>query len=335
MRILVTGGCGYIGSHIVVRLLESGFKVVIVDSLVNGSMEVIGRIERITGLKPVFVLGDIRDRSILKHILSEFSIDAVVHCAGLKSVAESRTDPIAYYDNNVMGAVSLIQAMSHAGVKRLIFSSSATVYGCNSSVPYVESDLRGIPTSAYGASKAMVEQILEDLVGSDPEWIISSLRYFNPVGAHPTGLIGEDPKGVPNNLAPYLAQVAVGRREKLLVFGGDYPTVDGTCRRDYLHVMDLAEGHLAALNYTTCGFNAFNLGTGNPLSVLQMVKIFEKVSGVTISYEIVGRRPGDLPEFWANPEAAYTHLGWSANRGVEQMVRDAWRWQLSNPHGYV
>jgi len=333
--LLITGGTGYIGSHTAVQALNAGHKVIILDSLINSSAEVIERIERITSRKPIFVNGDIRDHHVVNKIFDEHSIDAVIHFAGLKAVGESTQRPLDYYDANVTGSLRLVEAMSRAGVKKLVFSSSATVYGEDASVPYVESQKRGSASSPYGATKAMVEQILTDVCSSDPDWSAVLLRYFNPIGAHPSGLIGEDPKGIPNNLMPFLTQVAIGRRERLSIFGNDYPTNDGTCERDYLHVMDLADGHLAALPaLLNNGCEVFNLGTGQPVSVLQMVKAFEKTIDVPLSYHFAPPRAGDLPAFWANADKAKTELGWECTRSLDDMLQDSWNWQKQNPNGY-
>ena len=334
-KILVTGGTGYIGSHACVALIEAGHDVVILDNLCNSSAQVLTRLEHITGREPVFVQGDVRDRDCLDQIFADYSIGAVMHFAGLKAVGESVNSPLEYYDNNVTGTLTLLAAMAHALVKTLIFSSSATVYGDPASVPIAE-DFPCSATNPYGRSKLMVEEILADWLVANPAWSVGRLRYFNPVGAHPSGLIGEDPLGTPNNLMPFVAQVAVGRQDQLYVFGDDYPTPDGTGVRDYIHVMDLVEGHVAALAYIQrqCGLHTFNLGTGQGVSVLDMVKAFEQASGRTIPYKIVERRPGDIAECWAQPSLAEELLGWKASRSLEQMCEDAWRWQEGNPRGY-
>ena len=334
-KILVTGGAGYIGSHACVALIEAGHSVVILDNLCNSSAQVLTRLERITGREPVFVQGDVRDRDCLDQIFSDYSIAAVMHFAGLKAVGESVNSPLEYYDNNVTGTLTLLAAMAHALVKTLIFSSSATVYGDPASVPIAE-DFPCSATNPYGRSKLMVEEILADWLVANPAWSVGRLRYFNPVGAHPSGLIGEDPLGTPNNLMPFVAQVAVGRQDSLYVFGDDYPTPDGTGVRDYIHVMDLVEGHVAALAYIQrqSGLHTVNLGTGQGVSVLDIVKAFEQASGRTIPYEIVERRPGDIAECWAQPSLAEQLLGWKASRTLEQMCEDAWRWQEGNPRGY-
>ncbi len=334
--ILVTGGAGYIGSHTVVALQEAGREVLILDNLSNSNVVVLDRLEAICGRRPQFVEGDIRDSALLERLFSENDIEAVVHFAGLKAVGESVEKPLEYYDNNVSGTLVLLAAMKNAGVKSLVFSSSATVYGDPATTPIDESFPRSA-TNPYGRSKLIIEEMLEDLHLSDPTWRIACLRYFNPVGAHKSGTIGEDPQGIPNNLMPYISQVAVGRREKLRVFGGDYPTPDGTGVRDYIHVVDLAQGHVAALNFLAKGegLAAVNLGTGNGVSVIDAVKAFEKASGCAVPYEIVARRPGDVASCWAEPAKAEELLGWKAERGLDEMCEDAWRWQSGNPEGFV
>ncbi|MEA2120507.1 UDP-glucose 4-epimerase GalE [Halovibrio sp. HP20-50] len=334
-KILVTGGAGYIGSHTSLMLLEEGYEVVVLDNLINGSQEALRRVEHITGRPLTFIKGDIRDRACLDQLFSEHDIDAVIHFAGLKAVGESVGQPLAYYDTNLGGSLALCRAMQAAGVFRLVFSSSATVYGPDAPVPYHESMPRGGTSNPYGTSKSMVEKTLEDLSHSDERWSIVLLRYFNPIGAHPSGRLGEDPQGVPNNLLPYIAQVAVGRRPSLKVFGDDYATEDGTCVRDYLHVMDLAEGHVSALGRLSLpGTHVYNLGTGQGLSVLQMVEAFERISERPIPYQFAPRREGDLAAFWADPHKAQQELGWLARRGLDDMISDTWRWQRQNPHGY-
>jgi UDP-glucose 4-epimerase len=334
--ILVTGGAGYIGSHTVVQLLSAGSNVVVLDNLCNSNDEVFNRIETITGIRPEFVKGDIKDRACLDKIFTDYSIDSVIHFAGLKAVGESTQIPLDYYQNNVYGTLVLCETMAAADVKKLVFSSSATVYGEDAPIPYVETMPRGKTSNPYGTSKAMVEQVLTDLCKSDDSWSVALLRYFNPIGAHPSGLIGEDPKGTPNNLMPFISQVAVGKRDALSIFGNDYPTSDGTCERDYLHVMDLADGHLAALNcLKSPGVHIFNLGTGKGLSVLEMVNSFVDVTGVEIPYIFADRREGDLPAFWADARKAENELGWKASRTLDQMMEDTWRWQSNNPDGYV
>ncbi len=333
--ILVTGGAGYIGSHTCVALIEAGYTPVVYDNLCNSSAESLARVERITGKRPVFVQADIRDPARLDAVFAQHKIDAAIHFAGLKAVGESVEKPLMYYDNNVGGTVVLLEAMQRAKVHNLIFSSSATVYGDPASTP-IREDFPLSATNAYGRSKLMIEEILGDLHRAEPHWRIARLRYFNPVGAHESGLIGEDPRGIPNNLMPYVTQVAVGRLQKLRVFGGDWPTVDGSGVRDYIHVMDLAEGHVAALRHLLGheGLFTVNLGTGQGYSVLQMVQAFGKSIGRDLPYEIVARRPGDIAECWADPAAAKALLGWSAKRGLDTICADAWRWQQGNPEGY-
>lgn len=335
MAILVTGGAGYIGSHTVVELLNAGHEVVVLDNLHNGSEVALQRVEHITGKTVSFVKGDVRDRTALDRIFADHAIEAVIHFAGLKAVGESGAKPLAYYENNVHGTLVLCQAMEGAGVRRLVFSSSATVYGEEAPVPYMESMPRGTTSSPYGTSKAMIEKVLEDLCAADPRWAVGLLRYFNPIGAHPSGLIGEDPQGIPNNLMPYISQVAVGRRPELSIYGNDYPTADGTCERDYLHVVDLAVGHLKALRaLDEPGVSCFNLGTGRGVSVLAMVTAFMAATGVDVPYRFAPRRDGDLPAFWADASKADRELGWRAERGLEAMMADTWRWQSLNPHGF-
>ncbi|HEI6974543.1 TPA: UDP-glucose 4-epimerase GalE [Yersinia enterocolitica] len=335
MTILVTGGAGYIGSHTVLTLLENGENVVVLDNLSNASAESLLRVSKITGHTPVFYQGDILDRNCLKKIFFEHKIDAVIHFAGLKSVGESVVKPIEYYQNNVTGSIVLLEEMAISGVKKLIFSSSATVYGDPEFVPLTEDARIGGTTNPYGSSKVMVEQILKDFAFAYPDFSIRALRYFNPVGAHTSGLIGEDPNGKPNNLLPFITQVAIGKLPKLAVYGNDYPTVDGSGVRDYIHVMDLAEGHLCALNNLKQGFKAYNLGSGVGHSVFEMIAEFERISGKKIPYEIVARRPGDIAECWASPELAFKELKWKAKRNLTDMLKDAWNWQQSNPNGYV
>lgn len=336
LKVLVTGGAGYIGSITSAQLIEAGHQPVILDSLVNARAEVIDRIERVSGRRPVFQHADVRDRSVVLGLLREHAVEAVIHFAGLKAVGESVAHPLRYYDHNVQGTLVLLDAMQEAGVRTLVFSSSATVYGDAQVMPLRE----GAPTSAtnpYGRSKLMVEHILADVAASDPAWSITALRYFNPVGAHPSGLMGEDPQGIPNNLMPFIAQVAVGRRTALQVFGNDYPTADGTGVRDYIHVMDLAQGHLAALRYAhgRAGHHVFNLGTGKGLSVLEMLKAFGQACGRELPYQIVPRRPGDVAASWADPTLAERLLGWRAMRSIDDMCADTWRWQSMHPQGYA
>ncbi|AJE20200.1 UDP-glucose 4-epimerase GalE [Azotobacter chroococcum] len=336
-KILVTGGAGYIGSHAALALLEAGFEVVVLDNLCNSSAESLVRVAGVSGRAPVFVRGDIRDARLLDDLFAAHEIAAVLHFAGLKAVGESVRKPLEYYENNVAGSLQLCRAMGRAGVFHLVFSSSATVYGEPAEMPLSEDTPTGLPTSPYGRSKLMVEEILRDLAASDPRWSIAVLRYFNPAGAHCSGQIGEDPRGVPNNLLPYIGQVAIGKLKELAVFGGDYPTPDGTGVRDYIHVVDLAEGHLKALQTITgeTGLKVWNLGTGQGYSVLEMIRAFEQASGCTIPYRIVERRPGDIAACWANPLKAERELGWKAQRGLSEMMVDTWRWLSMSPQGYA
>lgn len=328
MNILVTGGSGYIGSHACVALRAAGHSVTVVDNLANSRPEVLDRVARISGERPIFYEGDVRDRTLLRRIFAASPIDAVIHFAGLKAVGESVAQPLSYYDCNVGGAITLCEAMAESAVKTLIFSSSATVYGDPASVP-IREDFPRSATNPYGASKLMIEDILADVAQADPGWRIGRLRYFNPVGAHASGLIGEEPNGVPNNLLPYVAQVAAGKRQRLSVFGNDYPTPDGTGVRDYIHVMDLVEGHLSALDYLLAkgGMLTVNLGTGCGYSVLDMVRAFEVASKRPIPFAVEPRRPGDIAACFADPALARQLLGWQARRGIEEMCSDAWRWQ--------
>lgn len=334
-KILVTGGSGYIGSHTCVELLNDNYDIVVLDNLSNSSEESLRRVQEITGKSLTFINGDIRDRTLLDKLFSEHDFEAVIHFAGLKAVGESCEIPLQYYDNNVYGTVVLCEVMKAANVKRIVFSSSATVYGDPASLPIME-DFPLSATNPYGRSKLMVEDILRDLYLSDNEWSIALLRYFNPVGAHPSGMIGEDPNDIPNNLMPYVAQVAIGKLEKLRVFGSDYPTHDGTGVRDYIHVVDLSIGHVRAIEKlrTTKGAHAWNLGVGKGYSVLDMVAAFEKASGKEVPYMITDRRSGDIAACYANPDKALSELGWKAERVLEDMVSDAWRWQSQNPDGY-
>lgn len=337
MSILVTGGTGYIGSHTVVELQNAGFEAVIVDNLSNSKPLVLDRIEAITGKRPGFYNADIRDKEALAKIFKENpDIEAVIHFAGLKAVGESVAKPLEYYDNNIHGTLSLLEAMRDAGVKNIVFSSSATVYGDPAFVPITEECPKGTCTNPYGWTKSMLEQILSDLTVPDKEWNVILLRYFNPIGAHKSGTMGEDPSGIPNNLMPYITQVAVGKRDHLNVFGNDYDTHDGTGVRDYIHVVDLAVGHVKALNKIRekCGLKIYNLGTGHGYSVLDIVKAFEKASGVKIPYEITARRPGDIATCYADASKAKAELGWEAQYGIEEMCEDSWRWQKNNPEGY-
>ena len=336
MRILITGGTGFIGSHTTLALLLRGFDVVVFDNLCNSSVESLSRVARIAGRSPIFVKGDIRNRTLLNRVFAQHSVSAVLHFAGLKAVGESVSQPLCYYDNNVHGSQVLLQAMANAGVFNIVFSSSATVYGDPAHMPISEACPVGQPTNPYGRSKLMVEDILRDLVIADPRWRIAILRYFNPVGAHESGQIGEDPNGIPNNLLPYIAQVAMGKLSELAVFGNDYPTHDGTGVRDYIHVLDLADGHLQALKAleTRPGAHIWNLGTGQGYSVLDMVRAFEDASGRPVPYRIAPRRPGDISTCYADPAKAARELGWKAKRGLSEMMSDTWRWQQMNPSGY-
>ena len=328
--ILITGGTGFIGSHTAVALLAAGRDVVLYDNLANSRREVVDRIAQIAGRAPRFVEGDVRDREHLARVLRETGSDGVIHFAALKAVGESVREALAYYDVNVGGTLALCQAMAAVGVYSLVFSSSATVYGDPASLP-IREDFPRSTTNPYGASKLILEDMLADVAAADPRWRIARLRYFNPIGAHESGLIGEAPSGIPNNLMPYIAQVACGQREKLSVFGGDYPTPDGTGVRDYIHVVDLAEGHLAALDYLAAnpGLLTVNLGTGRGYSVLEIVRAFERASGHAVPYEIVARRAGDIAACYADPTLARERLGWSARRDLDAMCRDAWRWQCN------
>lgn len=335
MKVLVTGGAGYIGSHTMVELLNAGHEVVCIDNLSNSKYEAVRRVEKITGKKVDFYEGDIRDRSILNNIFTENKIDAVINFAGFKAVGESCAKPLEYYENNIEGMLVLALAMRDFGVKNLVFSSSATVYGVPKSVP-IKEDFPLSTSNPYGSTKLFIEYILKDLYKADPTFNIAILRYFNPVGAHESGLIGEDPKGIPNNLCPYITQVAVGKREYLGVFGADYDTPDGTGVRDYIHVVDLAEGHVLAVNKLkeNPGLIIVNLGTGHGYSVLDMVHAFEKAAGKPIPYKILPRRPGDVAECYADPSLAYKILGFKAKKNLDDMCRDAMNWQLKNPDGY-
>ncbi|CND95112.1 UDP-glucose 4-epimerase GalE [Yersinia kristensenii] len=336
MYVLVTGGSGYIGSHTCVQLIEAGYKPVILDNLCNSKSSVLARIHQLTGHTPELYQGDIRDRALLDQIFAAHPIHAVIHFAGLKAVGESVSKPLEYYNNNVFGTLVLLEAMRAAKIKNFIFSSSATVYGDQPQIPYVESFPTGLPSSPYGRSKLMVEQILQDVQLADPQWNMTILRYFNPVGAHPSGLMGEDPQGIPNNLMPFIAQVAVGRRESLAIFGNDYPTPDGTGVRDYIHVVDLADGHVAAMKtlHNQPGVHIFNLGAGLGHSVLQVVEAFSQACGKPLAYHFAPRRAGDLPAYWADSSKAAEQLGWRVSRSLDEMAADTWRWQSYNPQGY-
>ena len=336
MNILLAGGAGYIGSHTTAALMASGHNVIIADNFSNSSPEAMHRVEKITGQKIKLYELDIKDKDELRKVFGENSIDCVIHFAGLKAVGESVEQPLIYYRNNIDTTLTLLECMHGFGVKNIVFSSSATVYGEECSMPCIETMKRGGCTNPYGWTKYMMEQILEDVAKAYPEMSVVLLRYFNSVGAHESGLIGEDPKGVPNNLMPYVTQVAVGKREKLTVFGGDYATLDGTCRRDFIHVMDLAQAHVKAIEYVAehKGVEVFNIGTGTPYSVLDIINTFEKVNGVKVNYEIGPRRAGDLPEVWADVSKAANVLHWRANRSLADMCCDAWNWQQKNPNGY-
>ena len=336
MKILVTGGAGYIGSHTCLELLEKGYEVVVIDNLCNSSEESLHRVEKLTG-KPIrFYKGDVRDEKLLEEIFSAHEIGCVIHFAGLKAVGESVAQPWRYYDNNLNSTLVLTKVMERCNVKRLIFSSSATVYTAGSPMPLNEQSPTGGCTNPYGWTKYMTEQILSGMAFADKDWSVVLLRYFNPIGAHESGLIGEDPQGIPNNLMPFISQVAVGRREKLSVFGNDYDTPDGTGVRDYIHVVDLAKGHVAAVSYAleNKGCEVFNLGTGTGYSVLDIVNAFEKTNGVSVPYVIAPRRPGDIAVCYADPAKSREKLGWTAEKTLEDMCADTWRWQSKNPKGY-
>ncbi len=336
MSILVTGGAGFIGSHTCVELLNAGYDTIILDNLCNSKSESVKRIKEITGKDVKFYECDIRDREGLDKIFAENKIDAVIHFAGLKAVGESCEKPLEYYDNNIGGTVILCEAMKAAGCKKIVFSSSATVYGSENPSPLKEDMPEGKTTNPYGTTKLYIERILKDLYASDNEWSICLLRYFNPIGAHKSGRIGEDPNGIPNNLVPYIAQVAIGRREYLSVFGNDYDTPDGTGVRDYIHVVDLALGHIKAVEKVLAekSCSTYNLGTGTGYSVLDVVKAFEKASGRTVAYKIIDRRPGDIATCFSDPSKAKAELGWEATRGIDEMCEDSWRWQSMNPNGF-
>lgn len=337
MNVLVTGGAGYIGSHTCVELLQKGYGVVVIDNLVNSSAKSLERVERITGKKVEFYQEDVRNRAALDRILEKHDIGCAIHFAGLKAVGESVAMPLEYYDNNLFSTVTLCEAMRDHGVKDIVFSSSATVYTGDNEMPLREGSRTGMCTNPYGWTKYMSEQIMRDMAYADKDWAVVLLRYFNPIGAHPSGLIGEDPKGIPNNLMPYISQVAIGRRKELSVFGDDYDTPDGTGVRDYIHVVDLARGHVAAIEYMQKnhrGESVFNLGTGTGYSVLDMVKAFSRVTGREIPYKIVDRRPGDLATVYSSPDKSAELLGWKAQYTLDDMCRDAWNWQSKNPMGY-
>lgn len=338
-KILVTGGAGYIGSHTVVALIEQGFEPIIYDNLSNSNVEVLNRIKAITKIKPTFIHGELRDRDALNRVFNQYQFAAVVHFAGLKAVGESVAQPLRYYDNNVGGSLSLFEAMQSHRVFNIVFSSSATVYGEPKAMPIAETSPLSA-TNPYGRTKLIIEQILSDLSVSDERWRISLLRYFNPVAAHESGLIGEHPNGIPNNLLPYIAQVAVGKLAQLSIFGDDYPTIDGTGVRDYIHVVDLADAHLKALNLITSndpkftGCHAYNIGTGEGISVLEMVRAYERACGHSIDYQIKPRRPGDVASCFADTTKTAEQLNWRAKYGLDQMMQDSWRWQSNNPDGY-
>ena len=335
MKVLVTGGAGYIGSHTCIELVKSGHDIIVVDNLRNSKKESLKRVEKIIGKPVKFYEADVRDREALRKIFKENNIEAAIHFAGLKAVGESAQIPMEYYENNLDSTFVLCDVMAEFGVKKLVFSSSATVYGMSKTMPLVETMPLGA-INPYGRTKYFIEEILRDLYASDKDWSIALLRYFNPIGAHESGLIGEDPRGIPNNLMPYISQVAVGRLEKLRVFGNDYNTVDGTGVRDYIHVVDLADGHVKAVNWALAnnGCEAINLGTGNGCSVLQLMDAFQEASGINIPFEIVDRRPGDPDEVYANADKAKSLLGWEAKRSIAEMCRDTWNWQKNNPNGY-
>ena len=336
MNILVTGGAGYIGSHTCVELLNSGYGVVVIDNLCNSNAKSLDRVETLTGKKVKFYEGDVRDEALLRKIFAENEIGAVIHFAGLKAVGESVAQPWRYYDNNLNSTLVLTKVMEEAGCKKIIFSSSATVYSGDNQMPLRENSRTGNCTNPYGWTKYMTEQILSGLAKADKEWSICLLRYFNPIGAHKSGMIGEDPRGIPNNLMPYVTQVAIGRREQLSVFGNDYDTPDGTGVRDYIHVVDLAKGHVAAVKYVAenTGCDVFNLGTGTGYSVLDMVNTFQEVNNVKVPYVVVDRRPGDLATCYADPAKSAEKLGWKAEKNLADMCRDSWNWQSKNPMGY-
>ena len=336
MNVLVTGGAGYIGSHTCVELLENGYGVVVIDNLVNANPVSLKRVEQITGKTVKFYEGDVRDEALLRKIFAENDISCVIHFAGLKAVGESVEKPWEYYDNNLNTTLVLTKVMKEAGMKNIIFSSSATVYTSDNEMPLKETSRTGGCTNPYGWTKYMTEQILSGISHADPDWSVVLLRYFNPIGAHKSGLMGENPRGIPNNLMPYITQVAIGRREKLSIFGNDYPTPDGTCVRDYIHVMDLAKGHVAAVKFATenKGTEVFNLGTGIGYSVMDTVNTFMEVNHVDVPYQIVGRRAGDIATCYADPAKIKEVLGWTAQETLADMCRDSWNWQQKNPEGY-
>lgn len=336
MQILLAGGAGYIGSHTALALVEAGHEVIIVDNFSNSSPKAIERVEQITGKMVTLYEADVTEKDTVREIVSNYKIDCVIHFAGLKAVGESVQKPIDYYRNNIDTTLTLLECIAEVGIRNMVFSSSATVYGNSGQMPCVENMGRGNCTNPYGWTKYMIEQILEDVAFAYKDMSIVLLRYFNPIGAHESGLIGEDPQGIPNNLMPYVSQVAAGKRDKLTIYGADYNTPDGTCRRDYIHVMDLAEGHVKAVEYAVQhkGIEIFNLGTGTPYSVLELVQTFEKANGVKVDYVVGPRRSGDVPDVWSDPSKAQAVLGWKAKRDLEDMCRDAWNWQRKNPNGY-
>lgn len=337
-KILVTGGAGYIGSHTVLELLKAKFDVIVVDNFCNSSRISLERVSDICGKDIEIIEGDVCSNEFLRNVFKKFNIECVIHFAGLKSVAESVSNPNLYYKNNIYGTSCLLDAMKEFNVNKFIFSSSATVYGEEAMIPYKEDMSLGTPSSPYGFTKTVIEQLIKDISFSNKSFKGVSLRYFNPIGAHPSGEIGEDPHGIPNNLLPFISQVAIGKMQELKIFGNDYETFDGTCRRDYLHVVDLADGHLAALKYLINkqedNYEIFNLGTGNPISVLEIVTKFEEITGKKIPYKFCERREGDLPEFWADSSKANLLLDWSCKRDLSEMIKDTWRWQSKNPSGY-
>lgn len=336
MSILITGGCGYIGSHTCIELLKAGRNIVVIDNYYNAKPEALRRVKKLAGTDFPFYECDIRDEKGLRRIFAAHSIDAVIHFAGFKAVGESVSKPLEYYDNNVGGTITLCQVMAEADCKRIVFSSSATVYGMNNPSPLKEDMPTGAVTNPYGRTKYVIEEILKDICASDPSWTAVLLRYFNPVGAHESGWIGEDPNGVPNNLMPYISQVAIGKLPQLSVYGNDYPTHDGTGVRDYIHVVDLADGHIKAVDYAMghTGVEVFNLGTGKGYSVLDLVRAFEKANDIQVPYVLAPRRPGDIATCYSDPSKAEQVLGWKASRSVEDMCRASWRWQVQNPQGY-
>ena len=336
MSILLAGGAGYIGSHTAVELIKAGYDVIIVDNYDNSCPEVINRIERITGIRPDVYEADVRDTEAMRRVFSEKEIDVVIHFAGLKAVGESVEKPLMYYRNNIDTTLTILEVMEEFGCNNMVFSSSATVYGEDTPVPYIESMGRGKCTNPYGWTKNMMEQILTDVANARRSMSVIILRYFNPIGADASGLIGEDPQGIPSNLMPYVSQVAVGKRKKLTIFGNDYPTPDGTCRRDFIHVTDLAIGHVKAVEYSVKnkGVEVFNMGTGSPYSVAEIVDAFEAANDIRVNYEFGSRRSGDLPECWADASKAVRVLGWKAERGLVKMCKDTWNWQKNNPEGY-